>query len=173
VDECYAAKISGSGSCSALWPESLCPDRSSARSTRFTAFSARATAFSAVAREGREALRFKDLLAEDGEVTRLSRDVRAFTRVGVAIASARVAAARARLAAVPCISRDVLLVLRGVESFEVVEAVDVRGRRGAVVITGGLRELPTLLRGRGCGVWWSFGDWGRLLLFAKLLAVCF
>ena len=113
------------------------------------------------------------MLAEDGEVTRESCDWRAFTRVGVPRVSARVAAARARLAAVPCISRDVLLVLRAVESFEVVEAVEVRGRRGAVVVTGGLRELPTLLRGRGCGVWGSFGDCGRFLLFARLLAVCF
>lgn len=117
-------------------------------------------------------MRFNGLLAEDGEVMSESFDGRVFTRVGVLRAS-RVAAARARLAAVPCISRDVLLVLRGVESFEVVDAVDVRGRRGADAVTGGLRELPTLLRGRGCGVWWSFGDCGRLLLFAKLLAVCF
>lgn len=118
-------------------------------------------------------MRFNDLLADDGEVMSESCDVRPFTRVGVPCDSARVAAARARLAAVPCISRDVLLVLRGVESLEVVDAVDVRGRRGAVNVTGGLRELPTLLRGRGCGVWCSFGDCGRLLLFAKLLAVCF
>lgn len=85
-------------------------------------------------------------------MTSESCDGRDFIRLGVVSASARVAAARARLAAVPCISREVLPVLRGVESLEVVEAVDVRGRRGADDVTGGLRELPTLLRGRGCGV---------------------